>query len=167
MKALMKAPEQRYTSAAEFAEALKPYESGRYEPKAGARFTAEPTVSDGPTLVQNKSVDQSKTIKMNAGAAPPGGFAQTPQNMPIPQPMPSSPGVSSQRAPGYERPRIPPTQIHPSPGAAPGGPTLPQAPTSGGRPAKGVNVITLVIVAVACLLIGVGLTTVVIFLTQR
>lgn len=166
MKALMKAPEQRYTSAAEFAEALKPYENGRYEPPPGGRFQADPTVSDGPTLVQNKSVDASKTIKMTAGGAPVG--ASTPQNLPIPQPVPSSPGASSQHAPGYERPRVPPTQIHPSPGVAPGMPgALPRAPTSGGRPAKGANLVTLVFVAVACLLIGVGLTTVVIFLTQR
>jgi hypothetical protein len=34
-------------------------------------------------------------------------------------------------------------------------------------PKRGVNMLTLLIVAVACLLIGVGLTTVVILLTQR
>ncbi len=75
-------------------------------------------------------------------------------------------GGPGQAPPSYQRPQVPPTQIQqlPIPGQPPSGPI----PASGGPMSKkGVKMATLVVVAVACLLIGVGITTAVILLTQR
>ncbi len=165
MKALQKLPEHRFGSALEFAEALKAFE------RSANPFGPEPTVSDGPTQVRGDrpmpSLDNSKTIKMQAGVGNPFASAASQlggQQHPQHAPPPSNPGVASQRAR-----QVPPTQV----GGALAPPHQPMAPISSANSAKsslqgkGVNMLTLVIVAVACLLIGVGLTTLVIFLTQR
>lgn len=168
MKALSKSPEGRFASALEFAEALKNFE------RTANPFGPEPTVADGPTQVRQPmpSLDNSKTIKMQAGVGNPFGNVNLQGQAPHPQqnvaPPPSNPGV-----PGRPR-QVPPTQV----GGALVAPHQPGAPISSANSAsansakpslqgRGVNMLTLVIVAVACLLIGVGLTTLVIFLTQR
>ena len=167
MKALQKSPEHRFGSATEFAEALRPFEHG------GA-FVPEPTVSDGGHQFGRpaSSLETAKTIKMSAGLL--GPFQ--PVAPPIAAPPPSGPGVrphplGSQS--GSLR-HVPPTQVGTPTPMAPTAPSLGPASSPNAQPGlpqavqkRGVNMLTLLIVAVACLLIGVGLTTLVILLTQR
>jgi len=174
MKALMKKPEDRYASANDFAEALRPFAPGSRMAHALPR-NDEPTRYDGgPRGMQEgagvvkrppgvaPSMDASKTIKMNPGqviqSPMPGGGPASPR---IPQPPGSSPGgpnsshyaqhPNSMQAPGAQSGRVPAS-----------------GERSSGRSSgkKGVNLVTVVVVGIACLLLGVGITAAIILLTQ-
>jgi len=158
MKALEKKPENRYSSALELGEALRPF-------APGARNVSN--VLPRPEQSRNglaPSMDGSKTIKMQ-----PGELVSNPMPQSVrqgPAPPPSGQGMGGPQS-GYARPQLPPTQAF-SPGQG-GYPHTPQGfatPPISAPQKKGVNVLTLVIVAVACLLLGVGLTAAVIMLTQ-
>jgi serine/threonine protein kinase len=157
MKALEKKPEARFASALEFGEALRPFAPGARNisnvmPRPESQQQAPQPRQNGIA----PSMDGSKTIKMAPGAivANPGPPPSV-RGPGVPQAPPSSQG-------GYVRPQLPPTQAF-SPGQ--GYPPNSFTPQSNSQK-KGVNVVTLVVVAVACLLIGVGLTAAVIMLTQ-
>ncbi len=157
MKALEKKPEARYESALEFGEALRPFAPGA---RNISNVLPRPEGQAPPR--QNgiaPSMDGSKTIKMAPGAVVANPGPPPSVRGPAPQPPPSSAG-------GYARPQLPPTQAF-SPGGYPPSSTPQGFPTPlSNSQKKGVNVVTLVVVAVACLLIGVGLTAAVIMLTQ-
>jgi len=180
-KALEKKPENRYPSAADFAEALKPFAGA-----AGKGFTAMmpgPAASSssggpsaqnaGPPVSQGAPPSQMKTVKM---AAQPGPVKVDgpPQ---IPQPSPSqghAQTASPQRAPGVMNAPVAHGQPL-APGAvssmpqggqmAPASPQKAMAKTAPmaivQEPKTKTPVVLLIGVAVACLLAGVLITVVV------
>ena len=118
-KALMKKPDERYTSAAEFAEALKPYSMGRTYSAIMPGGVAKPALD---TTVKDIKQPVAKTVRMDAS-----GLAGA-----IPAPPNSGPGQ-----------RVPPSS----------GPQQALA-----TPPKGMNLTLMAVIAVVCVLIGIGLT---------
>ncbi len=159
MKALAKKPEERFATALEFADALRPFAPGKgvsnLLPRPEATH-ADPPRANGLA----PSVDGSKTIKMQPGPVVANPMPPPSVGARAPAPPGSSPGMGGP-PPSYQRPQVPPTQMYtPNPGQV----SIPTPPTSGAK--KGVNIATLVLVAVGCLLLGVGITAAVIMLTQ-
>jgi serine/threonine-protein kinase len=153
-KALQKKPEDRYNSASEFADALKPFAMGRtfsaiMPGGSPASRPIDPTQVDpqkipapAPSSGQRPdgAPEVAKTIRMQAhpAALNPGAYAQpgSHRQPPASGAMPSS-GVPSSdpRAPlGIP---VPPAVAHPR---------------------SGVNPVVLGIVAVVCLLVGIAIT---------
>ena len=184
-KALEKKPENRYASAAEFAEALKPFAGAAGKgftammpspPPAGSSAVTAPAAPPPPASQAGGAV-QLKTVKMAAtpgpgpdAPAPAGGAAA---GAPAPSVAGQAPGAAVRPAPhaGHIPAPAPsqggmaPSQVGPQP--APGAPpaykamakTAPMAAVP--EPRQKMPVVLLVGVALACLLAGVLLTVIV------
>jgi serine/threonine-protein kinase len=166
MKALHKKPDDRYVTAQEFAEAL-----GRYAPggiNLGNLFprTIERTHVDPPESSVNPQ------MMATAGVGPKGAPAGTAPTRGAPANGPG--GAAPLPAPSVDGSRT--IRMQPNaPVSSPLPPHLRGVPQSGGagapispaRPSKPrVNYVTLSVVALICLMLGVGLTIGIIYLVQ-
>jgi eukaryotic-like serine/threonine-protein kinase len=184
VKALEKKPENRYASAADFAEALKPFAGA-----AGKGFTAmmpspppssPSAVAAPPPPASQAGAQQLKTVKMAAAVAPaaavtapaaPASAAQAAAPAQIPSPAPSQSGLGQTGRNPQVKPHAAPAPVAMPAQAAPpqaaGAPppykamakTAPMAAVP--EPRQKLPVVLLVGVAVACLLAGVLLTVIV------
>ena len=155
-KALQKKPEDRYSSASEFADALKPFAMGRtfsaiMPGSSPASRPLEATQTDPRVPAPAPSAghrpdgapEVAKTIRMQAhpAALNPGAHGQ-----PGSVRQPPSSGQAPMSGPASSDPR------GPAPIAIPAPP--------GGHTKSGVNPVLLGVVAVACLLVGIAITLV-------
>ena len=181
-KALAKQPEDRFDTAVEFADALRPY-----APSSGAGVYGAPHAGPASPLAHQAPQPQAPQVhqppQAQPAAYPNGGHGHGPATPPQASPAPAvplaQPVFSSQPAPA--QPGAPPAQpaypqhaapvaqagpVGPGPaqmvaaGAAPG-PAVPVAgPSSGPQPAQssGLPWATLLIIVLVSLAAGVGLT---------
>ena len=175
-KALEKKPDNRFPSAADFAEALKPFAGAAGKgftglmpgpapssPSAVQTSPASPPSGSGPV----SSGNQTKTVKMNAQPGPPAAGAPAPAAAAAAAPAPAARPAPAQpaSAPVAQQSGSPVQTGAPSHGAAAYPPrqiakTAPMAAVVTERKSS-TPIVLLVGVAVACLLAGVLLTVVV------
>lgn len=182
-RALEKKPEDRYASAAEFADALKPYAFGRsfsnIMPQSNAppgKRPLEPTQADSAMNAQLRPEDANKTIKMSASGKHPVQMLAAAAQLPNSQPAPGSQGVGSAPYSPQHGQGMPTSgqahagQHHGNPPAAStsqprGAPQMiPVPPVPPQRTRTGTSTSMLIVVAIICLGLGVGITLTVVYL---
>jgi serine/threonine-protein kinase len=159
MKALKKKPDERYATAQEFAESLGRFAGNAVNMRELFPRTVEPTHVDAPV-----SSAHNPQMMATAGVGP-GGVAANPR--PNGQGVPPSgglaPSVDGSRtirmAPNAPVSSPLPPHLRGVPGAVPGAHMAVQAPTK-----PRINYVTLSVVAVICLMLGIGLTIGIIYL---
>ncbi len=163
MKALQKKPDDRYTTAQAFAEALSRYSSGQINMRELFPSVVEPThVDPAPST---GSPAQNPAMMQTAGVGPGGAPAKAPAAAAGHGPPASGPGASQrtiQMAPSVDGSRT----IRMAPNAPVSNPLPPHLRPGGAGAKPRVNYVTLSVVAVICLALGVALTIGIIYLVQ-
>ncbi len=165
MKALQKKPDDRYLTAQEFAEALGRFAPGAVNlgelfPRTIERTQVDPPSSMDPQMMATRGVGPGGAPGAPAAAPP----ASNGRGAPSAQqgPAPSVDGSRTIRmAPGAPVSNPLPPHLRQTGGA---GPAVPAPPPRTSKPR--INYVTLSVVALICLMLGVGLTIGIIYLVQ-